>query len=164
MDPEAAKRVGLLHDIGKAIDYNIEGSHAIISGDFPDRYGESRLICDTVMSHHDDLVVETDLAYVLKSADTLSGARPGARVHLEEGYNIRLEAIHDAVAQFPEVMDTAIMNGGREVHIRVDHTRIKERDLQQLTAKIAAKIKDEVSYPGQIKVLVTRVFESVAVA
>lgn len=164
VDPQAAKRVGLLHDIGKALDYNIDGSHAIISGDYADRYGESRLICDTVMSHHDDLVIETDLAYVLKAADTLSGARPGARVHLEEGYNIRLEAIHDAVSRFPEVVDTAIMNGGREVHIRVDHGRIKEKDLQHLTSQIAARIKEEVSYPGQIKVLVTRIFESVAVA
>ncbi len=164
VDPEAAKRVGLLHDIGKALDYNIEGSHAVISGDYADRYGESRLICDTVMSHHDDLVIETDLAYVLKAADTLSGARPGARVHLEEGYNIRLEAIHDAVSRFPEVVDTAIMNGGREVHIRVDHGRIKEKDLQRLTSEIASRIKEEVSYPGQIKVLVTRIFESVAVA
>jgi len=164
VDPQAAKRVGLLHDIGKALDFNIEGSHAIISADYADRYGESRLICDTVMSHHDDLLVETDLAYVLKAADTLSGARPGARVHLEEGYNIRLEAIHDAVAKFHEVADTAIMNGGREVHIRVDHTRIREKDLQKLTAEIAAKIKEEVSYPGQIKVLVTRTYESVAVA
>ncbi len=88
VDPTLAKRCGLLHDIGKVLDYRIEGSHAVISGDYADRYGESRLICDTLMSHHNDLVLETPLAHVLKTADTLSGARPGARVNLEEAIKI----------------------------------------------------------------------------
>ena len=95
VDPDFAKRCGLLHDIGKAIDYRIEGSHAV-SGDYADRYGE-KIICDTVMSHHADLLVETPLAYTLIAADTLSGARPGARINLEEGYQIRLSAIAEVV-------------------------------------------------------------------
>ena len=136
IDCDAAKRVGLLHDIGKAIDYRIEGSHAVISGDYADRYGETRTICDTVMSHHADLLVETPLAYILRAADTLSGARPGARVNLEEGYQIRLDAIADAVKSFQGVSDLAIMNGGREVHIQVNHKKIAENEVGPLGKEI----------------------------
>ncbi|SME89859.1 Rnase Y domain-containing protein [Pseudobacteriovorax antillogorgiicola] len=164
VDPQTAKRCGLLHDIGKGIDYRIEGSHAVISGDYADRFGESKLVCDTVMSHHNDLVLETPMSYVLKSADTLSGARPGARVNLEEGYQIRLSAIEDVVRSFPGILKIAIMNGGREVHIDVNHKKVKENELNKYTQDIARKIEAEVAFPGQIKVLVSRRFESVAVA
>ncbi len=164
VDPDLAKRSGLLHDIGKSIDYRIEGSHAVISGDYADRFGESRLMCDTVMSHHNDLRLETALSYVLKAADTLSGARPGARVNLEEGYQIRLSAIEEVVRSFPGVVKHGIMNGGREVHVEVNHKRISESDLASLSAAIAKRIEEQVQYPGQIKVMVTRRFESVAVA
>lgn len=164
VDPEQAKRVGLLHDIGKAIDYRIEGSHAVISGDYADRYGETRLVCDTVMSHHADLIVESALAYVLRSADTLSGARPGARVNLEEGYQIRLDAIAEAVKSFAGIADLAIMNGGREVHVQVNHKAVSESQVRSLTEAIARKIEEDVAYPGQIKVLVSRSFESTSVA
>lgn len=164
VDPEAAKRCGLLHDIGKALDYRIEGSHAVISADYADRFGEHQLICDTVMSHHNDLVVDTPLAYVLKTADTLSGARPGARVNLEEGYQIRLSAIDDVIRSFPGIVKSAIMNGGREVHIEVNNKRIQGEELQSLSTAIAKKIEQDVAFPGQIKVLVTRRFEAVSVA
>lgn len=163
-DESKAKRCGLLHDIGKALDYRIEGSHAVISGDYADRFGEDKLICDTVMSHHDDLIVETPLAHILKTADTLSGARPGARVNLEEGYQVRLTAIDEVVNSFPGVMKTTIMNGGREVHVEVNHKRVKDKDLEKLSAEIARKIESEVAFPGQIKVLVSRRFEVVSVA
>lgn len=164
VDPDAAKRVGLLHDIGKVLDYKINASHAIISADYADRYGESRIICDTVLSHHADLVVETPLAYILQTADCLSGARPGARVNLEEGYQIRLSAIQDAVHSFKGIADVAIMNGGREVHVQVVNRRVSEKALPDLAKKIAEKIEEMVNYPGKIKVMVTRTFESVKVA
>ncbi|MBC7660138.1 MAG: DUF3552 domain-containing protein [Chitinophagaceae bacterium] len=164
VDPQVAKRCGLLHDIGKGIDYRIEGSHAVISGDYADRFGEKRLVCDTVMSHHNDLVLDTPLSFVLKSADTLSGARPGARINLEEGYQERLAAMEEAIKTFSGIQKVAIMNGGREVHIGVNHKRIREEDLQEFTAAIARKIEEDVAFPGQIKVLVTRRFEATAVA
>jgi ribonuclease Y len=164
VDPDDAKRVGLLHDIGKAIDYRIDGSHAVISGDYADRFGEKRYICDTVMSHHADLIVESPLAYVLQAADTLSGARPGARVNLEEGYQVRLTAIHDVVKSFPGIQDLAVMHGGREVHIQVHNEQVTEFEVKKLTEAIARKIEQEVAYPGQIKILVTRIYESSAVA
>ena len=143
---------------------NIVQQAAALSGDYADRFGESKQVCDTVMSHHNDLVLETPMSYVLKSADTLSGARPGARVNLEEGYQIRLSAIEEAVRSFPGIVKMAIMNGGREVHIDVNHKKVKENDLSRYTEDIAKKIEEEVAYPGQIKVLVSRRFESVAVA
>ncbi len=164
VDPQVAKRCGLLHDIGKGIDYRIEGSHAVISGDYADRFGEKRLVCDTVMSHHNDLVLDTPLSFVLKSADTLSGARPGARINLEEGYQERLAAMEEAIKTFSGIQKVAIMNGGREVHIGVNHKRVREEDLQEFTAAIARKIEEDVAFPGQIKVLVTRRFEATAVA
>ena len=164
VDADSAKRCGLLHDIGKSIDYRIEGSHAVISGDYADRFGESKLICDTVMSHHADLIVESPLAYVLRAADTLSGARPGARVNLEEGYQDRLSSIQDVVRAFPGVIKVEIMNGAREVHVEVNHKKVREDDLQSLSGAIARKIEENVAYPGQIKVMVARRFESVAVA
>ena len=164
LDAEQAKRVGLLHDIGKAIDYRIEGSHAVISGDYADRFGESQLICDTVMSHHNDLVLETPLAYVLKSADTLSGARPGARVNLEEGYQTRLSGIESAIRSFTGVTNIAIMNGAREVHVEVNHKRVRDRDLENLSRDMAKKVAEDVAFPGEIKILVSRRFEVTAVA
>ena len=163
-DPDIAKRCGLLHDIGKGIDYRIEGSHAVISGDYADRYGENQVICNTVMSHHNDLVMETPMSYILKTADTLSGARPGARVNLEEGYQIRLSAIDQVVRSFPGILKIAIMNGGREVHIDVNHNKVKENQLESFTSAIAEKIEQNVAYPGQIKVLVSRRFEATSVA
>jgi ribonuclease Y len=165
VDPDMAKRCGLLHDIGKGIDYRIEGSsHAVISGDYADRYGENKIVCDAVMSHHADLLIETPLAYTLRAADTLSGARPGARVNLEEGYQDRLSSIVDVVKAFPGVTKVEIMNGAREVHVEVNHKRVKEEDLQSLSSSIARRIEENVAYPGQIKVMVARRFEAVAVA
>jgi ribonuclease Y len=164
IDADAAKRCGLLHDIGKTIDYRIEGSHAVISGDYADRFGETRLICDTLMSHHNDLVLETPLAYILKTADSLSGARPGARVNLEEDYQIRISAIDEIVRSFKGIAKVAIMNGGREVHVDVNHKKVNENELETLTNSIARKIEENVAFPGQIKVLVSRRFEAVSVA
>jgi ribonuclease Y len=164
LDANESKRVGLMHDIGKAIDYRIEGSHAVISGDYADRYGENRLICDTVMSHHNDLNLETALSYVLKTADTLSGARPGARVNLEEGYQMRLSGIDAAVRSFPGVIDVAIMNGAREVHVEVNHKKVRDKDLEEMSKSMAEKITEEVAFPGEIKILISRIFEATSVA
>lgn len=164
VDPALARRCGLLHDIGKAIDYRIEGSHAVISGDYADRYGEERLICDAVMSHHNDLIVETPLAWVLKSADTLSGARPGARVNIEEDYQSRLYAIEDLITSFGGVSKVMIMNGAREIHVDVDQSKVKEAELADLSQRIAAKLSAELTFPGQIKIIISRRFEATLVA
>lgn len=163
-DPQLARRCGLLHDIGKALDYRLDESHAIISGDYADRYGESRLVCDTVMSHHDDLIVESPLAYILKTADTLSGARPGARVNLEEDYQSRLSAIEAVIMGFRGVTKVMIMNGAREIHIDIDHAEVKDSELPDLGKQIADKLSEDVTFPGQICVVLSRKFEATLVA
>jgi len=161
---EDAKRCGLLHDIGKAIDYSIERSHAWISSDYANRFGETKMICDTVLSHHDEIILETPLAYILKAADTMSGARPGSRVNIEEEYQIRLNAIHAVVQRFPGIINSAIMNGGREVRVEVHHASYTDQQLSKLSQSITKKITDEVAFPGFIKILVIRRFEATAVA
>jgi ribonucrease Y len=164
LDPTESKKVGLLHDIGKAIDYKIEGSHAVISADYADRYGENRLVCDTVLSHHNDIVMETSLSYVLKAADTFSGARPGARVNLEEGYQNRLSGIDQAIRSFKGVTDVAIMNGAKEVHVEVNHKVVKDSDMESLVKSMADKVSDDVAFPGEIKILISRILEATSVA
>ena len=150
-DPDIAKRCGLLHDIGKGIDYRIDGSHAVISADYADRYGEKQIICNTVMSHHNDLVLDTPMANILKTADALSGARPGARVNLEEGYQIRLSAIDQAVRSFPGILKIAIMNGGREVHIDVNHNKVKEDQLRSSPLQLLKKYRMKLPILDKLK-------------
>lgn len=164
LDVDVAKRCGILHDIGKSLDYKIEGSHAIISADYADRYGESLMVCNVILSHHDDIHLEHPLAHVLIAADTISGARPGSRLNLEEGYQDRLAAIYQVVQKFPLVNKIEIMYGGREVHIEVSSQIDKDEDLRNLSSEIARNIEKDVSYPGQIKVILTRKFEAFAIA
>ena len=161
-----AKRAGILHDIGKALDYKIEGSHAVISGDYAIRYGEKEDIVDTVLAHHDDKIVETPFAYILKAADALSGARPGARVDMEEGYHRRIDGISGVVNSFQEqgVTGSAIMHAGREVHVFVDNNKVKQTEINGLAEGIAKKLEEEVEFPGQIRVTVIRRTEITEVA
>jgi len=161
-----AKRAGILHDIGKALDYKIEGSHAVISGDYATRYGEKEEVVDTVLAHHDDKIVETPYAYILKAADALSGARPGARVDMEEGYHRRIDGISGVVNSFQEqgVTGSAIMHAGREVHVFVDNNRVKQKDINGLAEGIAKKLEEQVEFPGQIRVTVIRRTEITEVA
>lgn len=166
VDCEVAKRAGILHDIGKVLDYKIEGSHAVISGDYATRYGEEENVVDTVLAHHDDKSVETPYAYILKAADALSGARPGARVDMEEGYNRRIDGISGVVNSFADfgVVGSGIMYAGREVHVYVDNARVKYSDISDLAQNIANKLEAEVEYPGQIRVTVIRRTEVTEVA
>jgi ribonuclease Y len=166
VDPILARRSGILHDIGKALDYRIDGSHAVISGDYALKFGEDESVVDTVLSHHDDKIVETPHAYILKAADAMSGARPGARVDMEEGYQKRIDDIIEVVNSFRPagVVDSAIMHAGREVHVFVDNRRVKERDIDPLALDIARKLESDVQFPGQIKVTVVRRLEVSAVA
>lgn len=161
-----AKRAGVLHDIGKALDYKIEGSHAVISGDYAIRYGEKEDVVDTVLAHHDDKIVETPFAYILKAADALSGARPGARVDMEEGYHRRIDGISGVVNSFQDqgVTGSAIMHAGREVHVFVDNNRVKQTEINGLAEGIAKKLEEEVEFPGQIRVTVIRRTEITEVA
>lgn len=166
LDPNLAKRSGLFHDIGKVLDYKIEGSHAVISGDYAAKFHENTQVVDTVLAHHDDKIVDTPHAYLLKAADAMSGARPGARVDMEDGYNRRLDGISAVVQSFQDygVTHSAIMHAGREVHVYVDSKKTPTAKLDSLAHDIAKKLETDVEYPGQIRVTVVRRTEVTAVA
>ena len=159
LDIPLSKRIGLLHDLGKSLDYRIEGSHAVISADYAARYGESDEVCNTVKSHHNDIILETPLADLLKSADALSSARPGARVDLEEGYTKRIDAIRNVFNKYPELINTSIMHAGREIRVFVDSRKINDNELSELSEKLSKQIESEIKYPGQVKLTVVRQME-----
>jgi ribonucrease Y len=166
VDPILAKRSGLLHDIGKVLDWKIEGSHAVISGDYATRYGEEEVVVDTVLAHHDDKIIETPHAFILKAADAMSGARPGARVDMEEGYQNRIQSIVEVVNSFQGrgVLSSAVMHAGREVHVFVDNRRVKKEKMDSLAEDICKKLQDDVQFPGQIRVTLVRRLEVSEVA
>lgn len=166
LDTECAKRSGLMHDIGKVLDYKIQGSHAVISGDYAQKYEEHPDVVDNILAHHDDKIVETPLAYVIKAADALSGARPGARVDMEEGYTRRIDGISGVVSSFSDqgVTGSAIMSAGREIHVYVDSRKVKDKDILPMADAIAKKLEGEVEFPGQIRVTVIRRTEVTAAA
>ncbi len=158
IDIEIAKRAGLLHDIGKALDYKIDGGHAVISADYAQRYGESEEIIDTILAHHDDKIVETPHAYVLKTADAMSGGRPGARVHGEEGYQKKLEKIQEILKEFYHrgMISYDLMHAGREVRIFVNPKKVTDEGAVMLARDIINDLELKVDFPGQITVTLIR--------
>jgi ribonuclease Y len=151
-----AKRAGLLHDIGKALDHEVEGSHAQIGGDMAKKYGESPGVVHAVVSHHDEEPTETLLDVLIQAADALSGARPGARREMLETYVKRLEDLEGIANSFPGVDKSYAIQAGREIRVIVQNEKISEDESLMLCKDIAHKIEEEMTYPGQIKVMVIR--------
>lgn len=151
-----AKRVGLLHDIGKAVDHEVEGSHAIIGADLAKKYGESPEIVHAIAAHHDDEAPQSILAVLVQAADALSAARPGARREMLETYVKRLKDLEKIANSFPGVSKSHAVQAGREVRIMVESLAVSDEDSVMLVRDIAKKIENELSYPGQIKVTVIR--------
>ncbi|MDR2109411.1 MAG: ribonuclease Y, partial [Coriobacteriales bacterium] len=156
LDPTAAKRAGLLHDLGKAIDHEIDGSHAVIGADLARRFGESPEIVHAIEAHHADVEPSTVLAVLIQAADAISAARPGARRESMESYIKRLEKLEGIANSHAGVERTYAMQAGREVRVMVEPERISDAEATVLAHDIARQIEDEMEYPGQIKVLVIR--------
>jgi len=156
MNVKEAKRAGLLHDIGKAIDHKIEGPHATIGADFAKRFGENPRIIQAIASHHDDGRNNTLLGVLVQAADTLSAARPGARREMLETYVRRLEELEKIAHSFNGVDKCYAIQAGREIRILVENEKISDNDTVMLCNDIIKKIESELSYPGQIKVTVIR--------
>lgn len=156
MNVKEAKRAGLLHDIGKAIDHKIEGPHATIGADFAKRFGENPRIIQAIASHHDDGRNNTLLGVLVQAADTLSAARPGARREMLETYVKRLEELEKIAHSFSGVDKCYAIQAGREIRILVENEKISDNDTVMLCNDIIKKIESELSYPGQIKVTVIR--------
>lgn len=159
-----AKRAGLLHDIGKAIDHEVEGSHALIGADLAKKYGESDKIIHAIAAHHDDEKPQTLIATLIQAADALSAARPGARREMLETYVKRLEDLEKISNSFPGVSKAYAIQAGREVRVIVESEEINDVDASMLSRDIAKKIENELSYPGQIKVTVIREVRAVEYA
>ena len=156
MNVKEAKRAGLLHDIGKAVDHKIEGTHAAIGADYAKRLGESPRIVQAIATHHDDGRNNTLLGVLVQAADTLSAARPGARREMLETYVKRLEELEKIAHSFSGVDKCYAIQAGREIRILVENEKISENDSVMLCNDIIKKIEAELSYPGQIKVTVIR--------
>ena len=156
-----AKRAGLLHDIGKAVDHEVEGSHGKIGAELAKKYGESPLIVHAIASHHEEEKPESIIDVLVEAADALSGARPGARREMLETYVKRLEDLEKITQSFQGVEKSYAIQAGREVRIMVQPERISDEDSTILCRDIARKIEKELTYRGQIKVTVIREMRSV---
>ena len=156
MNVREAKRAGLLHDIGKAIDHKVEGTHAAIGADCAKRFGENPRIVQAIATHHDDGRNNTLLGVLVQAADTLSAARPGARREMLETYVKRLEELEKIANSFNGVDKCFAIQAGREIRILVENEKISENDATMLCKDIVKKIENELTYPGQIKVTVIR--------
>ncbi|HQM45272.1 MAG: ribonuclease Y [Syntrophaceae bacterium] len=156
MNIKEAKRAGLLHDIGKAVDHKIEGTHAAIGADFAKRFGENPRIVQAIATHHDDGRNNTLLGVLVQAADTLSAARPGARREMLESYVQRLEELEKIAHSFNGVDKCFAIQAGREIRIMVENEKISDNDAVLLCNDIIKKIENELTYPGQIKVTVIR--------
>ena len=164
LNEKQARRAALLHDIGKAVDHEVEGSHAIIGAELARKYGESPKIVNAIAAHHEDVKAETILAPLVDAADALSGARPGARREMLETYVRRLEELERITNSFKGVEKSYAVQAGREIRIIVQHDAVSDQEAALMAREIARKIESEMTYPGQIKVTVIREVRSVEYA
>jgi ribonuclease Y len=156
LDVVAAKKSGLLHDIGKAIDHEIEGSHAIIGAEFVKRHGETEDIVNAVASHHDEVPHTNPLGILVSAADAISASRPGARSETMTTYLKRLESLEKIGLSFPGVEKSFAVQAGRELRVIVTPSAVNDEQAFALARNIVRKIEDELMYPGQIRVTVLR--------
>ncbi|MGJ3523021.1 ribonuclease Y [Nitratidesulfovibrio sp. D1] len=156
MDIKKAKRAGLLHDIGKAVDHEVEGPHAIIGSDIAKKYNESKEIIHAIAAHHEDIPPKSALAVLVQAADGLSGARPGARKELLENYVKRLEDLENIATGFEGVAKAYAIQAGREIRVMVNSDNVDDDQTYMLCKDIAGKIEKNLTYPGQIRVTVIR--------
>ena len=163
-DVSLARRSGLLHDVGKTVDRNVEGPHALIGYDLAKKYGEHPIVVNAIGSHHEDIPMEHPIAALVQAADAISGARPGARRESVEAYAKRLERLEALARSFDGVAATYAIQAGREIRVIVEHDKVDDAMADQLAHDIAKKIQAEIGFPGQIKVIVIRETRSIAYA
>jgi ribonuclease Y len=164
LDPNLAKRGGLMHDIGKTIDRSVEGPHALLGYELCKKYNEHPIVANAVGSHHEDIPMEHPIAAIVQAADAISGARPGARRESVEGYVKRLEKLESLAKSFSGVVNCYAIQAGREIRVICNHELLDDAAADQLSHDIANKIQQEMEYPGQIKVTVIREVRSVSIA
>ena len=156
LNVQEARRAGLLHDIGKAVDHEVEGSHSAIGADLAKKYGESEDIIHAILAHHEEVPVVNLIDVIVQAADALSGARPGARREMLESYIKRLEELERIASSFHGVEKSYAIQAGREIRIVVNSEKMSDDAIFLLSKDIAKKVETELSYPGQIKIVVIR--------
>jgi ribonucrease Y len=164
LDPLLSKRAGLLHDVGKCVDKSIEGPHALLGFDLAKKYHENHIVANAIGAHHDDIPMESAIAVLVQAADSISGARPGARRESLENYIKRLENLETIAHSFDGVMKTYAMQAGREIRVIVEPERVNDLLADTMANDIAGRIQNEMEYPGQIRVTVVRERRSQAIA
>jgi ribonuclease Y len=156
LDVDIAKRVGLFHDIGKALDHTVEGGHALIGADLLKRCGESNEVVNGVAAHHHDVEAINVYSSLVASADAISSARPGARLETTELYIKRLERLEAIANSYAGVKKSYAMHAGREVRVFVEPETVDENEAMLMARNICRQIEDELKYPGQIRLVVIR--------
>ena len=164
LDLMTARRATLLHDIGKALTHEIDGSHALIGAEIMRKHGEDEIVCNAVASHHGDEPMNSPYAPLVAAADAMSGARPGARREMVESYVDRVGDLERIARHFKGVNAVHAVQAGREIRVHVDEGKVSDQRAEELSAEIAAKIADQVTFPGQIRIIVIREFKAVELA
>ncbi len=164
MNGEIAKRAGLLHDIGKAVDRNVTGTHALIGVDIAKKFKENEIVINAIGSHHEEIEMTHPISVIVQAADQISGSRRGARGDTLESYIQRLAKLEEIANSFDGVSKTYAIQAGREVRVIVENEIVGDMDADNLAEEIAAKIQTDLNYPGQIKVVVVREHRSVSYA
>ena len=164
LNEKQARRAALLHDIGKALTHEVEGSHALIGAELARKYGESAKIVNAIAAHHEEVKAETILAPLVDAADALSGARPGARREVLESYVKRLEDLEQIAKSFRGVEKCFAVQAGREMRVIVEPGQVSDEDSAMLARDVARKIETDMTYPGQIRVTVIRETRSTEIA
>ncbi|HZA80900.1 MAG TPA: HDIG domain-containing protein, partial [Actinomycetes bacterium] len=164
LDPALIKRCAFLHDIGKALTHEVEGSHALIGADLARKYGESEDVVHAIEAHHNEVQPQTIEAVLTQAADAISGGRPGARRETLESYVKRLERLEEIAGSYPGVDKVFAMQAGREVRIMVKPEDVDDVAAQVLARDMAKRVEQELQYPGQIKITVVREVRSVEYA
>jgi ribonuclease Y len=160
LDPAPIKRAALLHDIGKAVTHEVEGSHALIGAEIARRFEEDEAVVHGIEAHHNEVEPRTVLAVIVQAADAVSAARPGARRESLEGYVKRLERLETLALEFAGVDQVFALQAGREIRVIVDPGAVTDLEARDLSRRIARKLEDDLQYPGQIQVTVIREFRS----
>ncbi|MGN0186676.1 MAG: ribonuclease Y [Paludibacteraceae bacterium] len=164
LNPQKAKRAGLLHDIGKVPDDQPELPHAILGMNLAEKYKEKPDICNAIGAHHDEVEMQTLIAPIVQICDAISGARPGARREIVEAYIKRLNDLENLALSYPGVVKTYAIQAGRELRVIVGADRVDDKAVETLSYDIAKKIQDEMTYPGQVKITVIRETRAVSYA
>ena len=164
LNPKKARRAGLLHDIGKVPDEEPELPHALLGMKLAEKYKEKPEICNAIGAHHDEIEMNSLLAPIVQVCDAISGARPGARREMVEAYIKRLNDLEQLALSYPGVIKTYAIQAGRELRVIVGADKIDDAETEKLSAEIAKRIQDEMTYPGQVKITVIRETRSVSFA